>query len=147
MTYAVQQDLIDRFGNQEILELTDRASLGAIDAAVVDRALADADGEINSYLESRYTLPLAAVTPILVRLAADIARYYLYDDRVTDSVKKRYDDAIAFLVLVAKGSATIGVDAANKESPVIGEIQVRANDRVFSVGNQSGTRVGTLDDY
>ncbi len=132
MTYATQQNLIDRFGQQEITELTDRQNAGAIDSAVVAKAVADADGEINGYLSSRYTLPLDPVPTVLERIACEIARYYLYEDRVTEQVKRRYDDAIKFLKGVSSGAVALGVDA-NSESPSsIGGPQSDAPDRVFT---------------
>ncbi len=111
MTYATQQNLIDRFGEDELIQLTDRQHLGVIDATVVSRALADADARINGYLAVRYSLPLSAPLPTeLERLACDVARYALHEDRVTEIVEKRYQDAIALLRDVASGRAELGLD-------------------------------------
>lgn len=110
MPYATQQALIDRFGESELIRLSDHEGTGAIDAGVVAGKLADADAEIDGYLAGRYTLPLTTVPEALRRIACDIARYHLYDDRVTEAVQKRYDDAIKFLVLVSKGQVQLGVD-------------------------------------
>jgi phage gp36-like protein len=115
--YATQQDLIDRFGETEVIQLSDRASTGAIDAAVVAAKLADAAAEIESYLAGRYTLPLEPVPLALQRIACDIARYHLYDDRPTEYVAKRYDAAIAFLRSVNKGDIQLGVDAGGAAPP------------------------------
>ncbi|MBP9100479.1 MAG: DUF1320 domain-containing protein [Nitrosomonas sp.] len=116
MTYATQQNLIDRFGEDELIQLTDRAGLGVIDATVINRALGDADATINGYLAARYTLPLSNPVPeILERLACDIARYALFEDQVTDIVEKRYKDAIARLRDVSAGKAELGIsDTSNK---------------------------------
>jgi phage gp36-like protein len=147
MTYAVQQDLIDRFGNQEVLELSDRSNTGSIDATVVSRALTDADAEINGYLDGRYTLPLTTVPTVIVRLAADIARYYLYDDRVTDAVKARYNDAVGYLQSVAKGIVSLGLDASNAQAVPSPGVKIISNDRVFTNGSPSRGVAGTLDDF
>ncbi|MBI2313581.1 MAG: DUF1320 domain-containing protein [Betaproteobacteria bacterium] len=111
MTYATQQDLVDRFGSQEILELTDRASAGSIDATVVARALADADAEIDGYLIGRYALPLASTPRVLTLVACDLARYRLYEDRATDAVRQRYEDQVRFLRALADGKIALGPDA------------------------------------
>lgn len=131
MTYATQQDMTDRFGEEELIELTDRANLGVIDATVLGRALADADAEINGYLASRYTLPLASVPPVLVAKASDMARYYLYDMRVTEAVKARYDDAVKYLQSLAKGLVSLGLDPLNVPVADAGGVQIQANGRVF----------------
>lgn len=148
MTYAVQQDLVDRFGEAELVQLTDRATppTGVIDVTVMGKALADADDAINGYLASRYTVPLASPPLIVKRLACDIARYFLYEDRVTEAVRKRYEDAIAYLKDAAAGKVALGVDAQGAAPADPGGPQVDAGDRVFTKGRADGTE-GTLDDY
>ena len=113
--YADKQAMIDRYGNDELIQLTDRAMAGVIDDTVLDRALEDADGEINGYLSSRFSAPINPVPTTLVRIACDMARYYLYDDNATDQVTKRYNDAVKFLKGVADGSISIGVSAAGEK--------------------------------
>lgn len=132
MGYATQQDLVDRFGETEVIQLSDRAGTGAIDAAVVAAKLADADAEIDGYLAGRYTLPLVPVPLTLQRIACDIARYHLYDDRPTEYIAKRYDAATAFLRSVAKGDIQLGVDAGGDAPPsAAGAPSYSAPDQVF----------------
>jgi len=132
MTYATQQNLIDRFGEQEIVQLTDRDGTGVIDAAVVTKALEDADGEINARIALKYTVPLTPVPTIVVRLAADIARYFLYEDRVTEAVKARYDAVIRLLEQVGAGRASLGPDAVGAEPSVAGGPEAEAPERIFT---------------
>jgi phage gp36-like protein len=131
MSYAVAQDMIDRFGQEELVELTDRANTGAIDMTVLARALADADAEINSYLSSRYALPLASVPAELVPKACDLARYFLYDTRVNERVKDRHDDVIKWLQALAKGLVSLGLDPVDVPVPDAAGVQFTANARVF----------------
>lgn len=137
MTYATQADLETRFKHQELVELTDEANLGVIDAAAVAVALADADAEINGYLAGRYALPLTQTSPELVRLACDIARYKLYDARATELVKARYDDAIAKLRDVAKGVASLGIDQASQPVNVTGGASISSGGRDFGRAGRS----------
>ena len=133
MTYATQADLSDRFGATELAQLTDRTSGLVIDTAVLARALADADAEIDSYLATRYALPLASTPVVLVRLAADMARYRLYDDRVTESVRVRYQDAVSLLKRLASGEVRLdGAATPPAAASDSSGIAVRAPDRVFS---------------
>ena len=55
MTYATLDQLTDRYTERLLRQLTDRAAppAGAIDAEVVDRALADTDAVIDGYLAGR----------------------------------------------------------------------------------------------
>lgn len=108
--YAQVSDLIDRYGEQEIIQLTDRATppIGRIDTTVAERALSDADAEIDAYLSGRYSLPLASVPPVLTRVACDIARYRLWDDQAPEEVRSRYEDARRLLESLSAGRVTLG---------------------------------------
>lgn len=119
MPYATQAQMIDRFGQPELIQLTDRdGSAGAIVAAVLDAALLDADEEIDSYLRGVRALPLASPIPErLVRVACDLARYHLYDDHAPEGVRTRYQDGIRWLRDVASGRASLGeVDTVAPET-------------------------------
>lgn len=139
MTYATRQDLIDRFGEDELIGLTSRHGALAIDEDVLSRALVDADAEINGYLAGRYSLPLEHVPTILPRLAADIARYRLQEDRVTEAVATRYKDAVAFLRAVAKGEVLLGLDADGQQAPSAGAVPAFSSPgRVFTADSLKG---------
>jgi phage gp36-like protein len=140
MSYATKQDMIDRFKELELIQLTNEVVEPAtvIDDTVLGRVLADADAEIDGYLVGRYALPLATVPPVLTPLACDLARYRLYDDRATEQVTKRYDDAVKMLRLIAKGDVSLGPNGSTP-APQVGGPTVVANDRVFSAD--------TLKDY
>ena len=159
--YATATDLVTRFGIEELTQLTNREpyetitpemlqkGLGgedlsgytpeqqtAITAAVgvVTRALDDARAEIDSYLTGRFTLPLASVPRLLSRTAADMARYGLHENQVTETVRQRYKDATSFLKDVAAGRADLGLDQQNQ--PVASKSRHGAGgsaaDRTFS---------------
>jgi phage gp36-like protein len=131
MAYCTKQNLIDRFRESELIQLTDEAGAGVIDDAVLNEAIGDAAGEIDSYLTGRYDLPLASVPPALVLKACDMARYYLYDEAVTDIVQKRYDNAIAWLKLVANGTISLGLNGAGAEMDSAGQAEMQSAGSVF----------------
>ncbi len=108
MPYAVLSDLVARFGETELIQLTDRVGDGIVDAAVVDQALADAGAVIDGYLAGRYLLPLASVPPILVSYACDLARSRMYHDAVPEVVAKRADEAVKFLAMLSQGKINLG---------------------------------------
>jgi phage gp36-like protein len=132
--YAVQADMEARFGHNEIVQLTDRAipPTGAVDAIVLDAALADATARIDGYLQGRFELPLANPPPVLTAYCCDIARYLLYDDRATDQVRKRFEDAIRLLEQVGMGKLSLGLDAGGQPAPEGDSPKVNAADRVFT---------------
>jgi len=112
MTYATEGDLVERFGARELAQRTDRVYGTAIDTVVLGRALADADAEIDGYLATRYSLPLAATPAVINRLACEIARYRLHDEGVPDTVRQRYEDAVSLLKKFSSGDVRLaGMEA------------------------------------
>ncbi len=107
MTYASLSDMVDRFGETEVAQRTNRVDGLTVDLAVLERALGDADAQIDSYLASRYTLPLVSTPTVLIRLACDITRYHLFDDGVPETVRQRFEDAVSLLKKLASGDVVL----------------------------------------
>jgi len=128
MTYCTRQNLIDEFGETELIQLTDRSGAGAIDSAVLDRAIARADRTIHRYLGGRQVLPLDADD--VVDLAADIARYYLYEDHAPEQIRKRYEDAVAQLKAMARGELAVA-DSAGTPAPQSNGAEIQSGGWVF----------------
>lgn len=109
MSYASQADMEARFGERELINLTDRTGQGAVDVSVLERALADASAEIDGFLAARYELPLSSTPVVLVRICADLARYYLHDDHAPDQVVERRKAAVATLRSLSRGEVSLGM--------------------------------------
>ncbi|MCY1003999.1 DUF1320 domain-containing protein [Nannocystis pusilla] len=109
MTYATLQTLTDQFGADEVLVSSDRDHDGVSDPDVVARALAHADGLINSRIGVKYKLPLQVVPEVLVAYAGDIALYRMSQDTgpLTEEKRQRYEDALLWLDKVAAGKAVL----------------------------------------
>ena len=139
MTYATQADLVDRFGTPELAQRTNRTDGLTIDTVVLGRALDDADAEINGYLATRYSLPLPSTPVVVARLAADMARYYLYDDGVPATVRQRYEDAVSLLKRLANGDVQLaGITPVSAVGGSGNAIATRTPDRVFSAERLAG---------
>lgn len=131
--YATRADLETRFGTDELIQLTDRLGGSVVVDAVVTRALADAQAEIDGYLSVRYPVPLTPVPDLIARLACDIARYYLHDQRAPEQVQKRYDAATRLLRALAAGEAGLSLAADGAAPPAsAGGPEVTAPERTFS---------------
>ncbi|WP_127281772.1 gp436 family protein [Neisseria meningitidis] len=118
MAYATVADMIARFGELEVLQLTDRNQEGVIDKAVAKTALDDATAEIDAYL-GRFKRPFGKIPPLLVRLCCDIARYRLTAAQgvlITEEIRNRYKiDVLDLLRAMAKGGVQLGVDDSGEE--------------------------------
>ena len=130
MGYCIVQDLVDRYGQAEMAAITDRTAGTTLDDAVAQRAIDDASSEMDSYLASRYRLPLTAAPAVLLVVCADIARHILYKDRPTEEVRKRAEDARAWLKDLAKGYASL--DLGGVEQPAQIPASFTGNTRLFS---------------
>lgn len=139
--YATKQDLIDRFGAQELIQRTDRTNRPqtTVDDDVVSDALNDAEAKINTYLMGNYTLPLAIVPASLVKPTSDIARFYLHGEAASETVRKAYEDAVKWLEGVAKGTVQLGVTTEGEVAAAPqGGPQTDTPPRIFSRDTMEG---------
>ncbi|GHD63854.1 gp436 family protein [Jeongeupia chitinilytica] len=132
--YAARDDMVTRFGAQEVIALTDRDNTGQIDDAVLAGALATAGDEIDGYLAGRYPLPFAQSPKILTGYACDIARYRLCGSGalLTDDIRERYRDAVKFLELAANGKVSLGGMPGGGPAPTGNTVQFASGSRVFA---------------
>lgn len=145
MTYASQQDLIDRFGTDKLAQLTDKVNRPAtvIDAVTTGKALEDASALIDSYVGKRFDLPLSAVPDILVRFCADIALYYLYGSKAEDDgpVERKYKEALAWLKDVSRGLVQLD-DGSGSGDPAApagdGGVRMKGNSRPITEETMKG---------
>ncbi|MBI3771464.1 MAG: DUF1320 domain-containing protein [Gammaproteobacteria bacterium] len=129
MTYITRKQLIDRFGNTELEQLTDRLNRGQIDTAVLDEAIADAGATIDSYLQQAYSLPLAQAlidASPLKRICGDLVLFYLYSNGAPEHAEKNHDKAIAWLRDIASGKATLG----EQDTQAVGGMRVTTSQGV-----------------
>lgn len=147
MPYAALTDMENRYPARDLIAISDPNN-ASIQSAFINQALSDASVEIDSYLESRFTLPLTDPPAVLNLHCCTIAMYRMQSLRPLHDLqeaRKRYDDAIAFLQKVADGKLTLGLSADSQE-PTIASPSVMTdaggNDltgevpqRVFSRGN------------
>lgn len=135
MAYATQQDLIDRFGARELIQRTDRSlPQTAIDAAVVERHLGDADALIDTYVARVAALPLDPVPAALTKVACDIARYFVWGETAEKDgpVHRAYADGLRFLRDVAEGRVRLDVGGDPVTPAGGGGVAYGGADRVFT---------------
>lgn len=138
MSYAVLQDLIDRFGDTELKEVADRDGDGTIDAAQVAMALGDASNLIDGEIRSRYALPLVSTPAVLTRLCADLARYFLHKDSPTEVIRNNYTDALKTLAGINAGRLELDVAGVEPDAPNSDDVQVSGPDRMFNRSTLEG---------
>ncbi|VFR54783.1 Mu-like prophage protein GP36 [plant metagenome] len=138
LTYATVADMVARFGELELVQLTDLINIppSTVDAARVETKLGDAAAFIDGYVGQVYRLPLAGCAkppatpdgivqyvapPVLTRLTCDLARYYLYDDLAPEhEVYRRYKAALGELEAIAGGRAQLACPWGGSPGELIG---------------------------
>lgn len=141
MSYATQTQLIERAGEAMIIALSDRDAVatGVVNAAVVARALSDADAVIDGYLAGRYALPLASTPALICDLAQAIALYKLYTSDPEAKIKADYDQALRMLREIAKGEFRLtnlaGIAAASTDTS---GVLITDRDRPFTAQTMTG---------
>lgn len=107
MSYASIIDLKKRISDAKLIQLTDFADAGQIDEGKVAAALKYGASTIYSYAGRP---PASLVTTDQIKdLELTIAIHKLYEGRQIENqvVRQAYEDAIAFLKLVANGTVTL----------------------------------------
>lgn len=100
MAYASRAALVAAFGASEIMQLEARG----VD---VDAAILVAEAEVDSYLSSRYRVPVEPPTSKLTRVVCDLARYQLFGVMSEGEPKDRAQAAVAWLRDVAARRASV----------------------------------------
>lgn len=139
MTYATLSHLQARFGEQLLVEITDRgeAATGSVDLTVVDRALSDTDAMINGYL-GRYKLPLAVVPALLVDLAQVIAIYKLHRYTPNKKIEEDYKDALRILRDISTGLVRLSIEGAEPEGTGGNGVRITDRERPLTEANLKG---------
>lgn len=124
MNYASIQDLITRFSEQELIELTD-VDLVAVQAPKVEQALVDAHAFVDGFVGRVFRLPLTGCSkpapvpgnpgavelvspPQLARITCDVARYYLHDKLAPEhEVYLRFKAAERELLQISEGKINL----------------------------------------
>ncbi|MFW2160839.1 gp436 family protein [Acinetobacter beijerinckii] len=108
MPYLTRDELIERFGESEIVRLERNiAKTDGANPPTSEQAISDAEEMVNGYVAVQYPLPLPVTTEPVKRAVAVIARYFLYKDKPTEIVRMDYEDVISWLKQIAAGKAVL----------------------------------------
>lgn len=145
MSYASHEDMVLRFGETKLAQLTCRnGGHGAPDEPDPDRigaALGDASETIDGYAAGRYRVPLSPVPAPVRRWCADMAIYYLYaaTGKVPEDVRKAFEDALAGLKDMARGVIVFQCEGVTTEEvSASGDVVMAVPPRMFTRDSTRG---------
>lgn len=112
--YTDQAAIVKAIGTERVIQLTDFAHTGAIDADVVTEAIADAEGLVDSYVRKVFETPLSPVPPIIAAIARKLAIYTLHTNRdvVSEAKRLEQEDRLTWLKYLAEGKVDLGISPA-----------------------------------
>ena len=134
MAYATQQNCIDRYGSDIVIVATDHDNNGAIDTSVLQAALDDATSTINSYVCGLPGFPFASVPDGFEKLCCDMALYNasFTANTVTEEQRKRYDDALKYLLAVAQQKIRLTVESGLNVIEANSTAEIISSERTFT---------------
>jgi phage gp36-like protein len=139
MPYCDSYDILQVLPEIELIQLTDDTNT-AINDDVLNAAISFADTTINSYLRSRYTLPLSEIPELIKVFAIDLTIYRLHSRRMIrempESILNSYKTVIAELGKIQKGIVSLGLESESEDTQLSGHREFVSNktstDRLFS---------------
>lgn len=121
MPYCVPADI--DIPSQILLDLTDDDEDDEPDSAIILKVITDADVLIDSYLQSRYTVPISPVPGLIKTISVDISTYNLYARKVLDefpkAIEKKYNNSIKLLEALRDGKMSLGVTDVKDQGKVV----------------------------
>ena len=137
MAYTTIDDMIMRYGEAELLRLSDHANTGVMDDDVIEQAINDASAVVDSYLSRKYVTPLSGYETTAVPFyTSEIARYFLYEDAASEEVLRRYRAAIGWLEKVANGEIELPLEPqrVNNGFTIIGRKEIFTDELLEGIG-------------
>lgn len=136
--YCTRDDMLARFDPRTLVQLTDRpaddtvAPATTITDAVLEKAIADASDEIDSYIRSVATLPLAEIPPTINQAASYIALANLYRDAIPEKVAADRERWLRWLRDVRDNKVRLFVDDTTTEGEGAGMPELVYPEREFN---------------
>lgn len=145
MSIVTQQMLEDRVGEAELIRLTDDAGSGAVNAAVLARAIDEGEGEILANVAQKYTLPLDLSDAIVAAaikaklLDAVVYRLCMHRDRpVQEDITAAYKSALAWSEKIAAGNLRLYRETEQEDPGQATEFIIESGTKVFGRDKMKG---------
>ena len=144
MPYATSANMVARFDEAQLLKVASVmvGDVETLDTTKIAGAIAGADAIINLHVRGRYAVPLSPVDPEILGISCDIARYKLYGDATNapEAAKDAYEAALAMLVAIRDGKATLTATVASATDPAAtaNDVEMVSEDPVFTTDKLKG---------
>jgi len=100
--------LIDRYGEEELIQLTDRTGTGSIDDVVLDQSIAAVSDWVDTQVRNRYVVPLKTPLPNdAIAAINELVRHDLYVQQGTEEVHERQKSAARYWYDIRDGRTSL----------------------------------------
>jgi phage gp36-like protein len=135
--YCNQTDIISIIPEKELINLTqdNPAQSQTVNEDILNENIKLSSEIIDGYVKGKYAVPLSNTPEIIRAIAVDITVYRLYSRRpqkMNDTIKDRYNNALNLLKEVQKGNITLSVQTETGETVELKNITVRSNKNAYS---------------
>lgn len=134
MAYCTQAEIEERYGPEALVRYADRDEDGEPDSDVITRAITDADGVIDSYLQVKFVVPVPPpLPPVLVAYAITLAWCNLLRGArsMHEDDRKDCEAALQWLKDLAAGKVQIGLTPKPAASASAPGVRYEVDDREF----------------
>jgi len=109
--YCTLDDIKARYEISVIDRICFDGETESVDYTKLVRAIEDSAGEIDSYISTKYPVPVTPVSILLRNINIDFALYAtaLTCDKMFDELERRCDAWRKHLIMIAKGQAGLGI--------------------------------------
>lgn len=153
MAYSTRAQIDSAITATKVVELCDDEGSGPGNVLIsgrVTEAIRKADGEIDGYIQARYSVPVASPEGSLTNvISISLTSYYLYQRRygsfgLPEAVKEEYERRIKQLEKINHGTLDLGQEPPPASSTKIGATSFGPT-KLFT--SRSSTSGGTMGEF
>lgn len=136
MLYCSLSDITKAIPEDNLIQLTDDAGLGAVDNEKIMDAIEYAGQLIEGYLRGRYSVPLSPAPELIKRIAVDMAIFHLYARRfeldMPEAMLQRRKECIRLLELIQQGKVLLDIESTQSPGQGYYKGSKTEKDRIFN---------------
>jgi len=148
MAYCTLADIKLAINEDKLIELTDTIESDTVDSDKINRAIANADAEIDLWCRSKYTVPFTTIDNAIRKISVDIAIYNLFprSESIPEIHATLYTNAVERLKAIRDGELRLDVEEIGPAAHATEVMPEFTRGKVDEDGNLLGNVMGNWND-